>query len=345
MNVSSGNDNRVREQSNLCSCKNQTCIGLEWLPHHDEILRSWKKQAAINLWLALASKYRYDIINNWLTYPCIIISALTSIGIIGMDNIMWGKYAMSGLTLFSAILSAINKHYGAAEKSQEFYMRSKDYYSFIRELDYLLNLDVRERPMVYECLTRLRAAFDRIVDLQMEPPLEIIREYEKKFKPLEMSILGLQGEVITDDNDTIASSINDGAAMGTTTDSILTPPSLINKSMIALPKQSLVMMPYQLYTNPVTSVNPHLSRAFQSAALSPTSIQPRASIDSVFARNYNHPGLFPLASGTPFASHVPHIPGGESNSGILRKTVTSVKDSVIEESDLTAQCTKGLQTQ
>ena len=200
---------------------------IEWMEYHDDILRNWKKQAAINLWLALASKYRFDIINNWLTYPCIVISASTSIGILGLDKFEGGKYALSSVVLFSAILTAISKHFGAAEKSQEFYMRSKDYFAFIRELDYILSLHFNERNNVIETLTRLKAQFDRIMDQQLDPPLDVIRQYEQKFKPLDDSILQLNDELLDVDSDSLRDIKIDIESPATTPTNI--------------------MMPYQLY--------------------------------------------------------------------------------------------------
>lgn len=263
-----------------CTGSKKEAVVLTWQPYHEELMRSWKKQAAINLWLALASKYRYDIINNWLTYPCVIISAFTSIGIIGIESYVAGRYVMSGLTMFAAIMTAVNKHFGAAEKSHEFYMRSKDYYAFIREIDYLLTVSSAERPPVDECMMRLRSTFDRIVDLQLEPPLEIIREYEKKFRPLETSILDLQGEIIQDDDSMTISSKeshnDDGIATGLN--------GILNSNMMrttnkraSMPGQSIIMMPYQLYTHPITSVNPELAKSRRQNAGGA-----RASVESNF---------------------------------------------------------------
>lgn len=232
-----------------------------WEPHHDDLLRAWKKQAAINLWLALASKYRYDIINNWLTYPCIIISASTSIGILGIDFYTAGKYVMSTAIMASAILGAISKHFGAAEKSQEFYTRSKDYFALIRELDYLLGLHFEERGNVVEVLTRLKMQFDRILDLQLEPPLDIIRLYEQKFKPLENSLLDLQNEMRDED------AISDNSLSNI---AIQMPFTNVNK-------KSALFFPYQLYDN--------------TAVLSPSRLptSQRVSLESVFTNNVRIP--------------------------------------------------------
>lgn len=173
---------------------------MEWKEYHDNLLRQWRKHASISLWLSLASKYMYTRINNWLSYPVIVLSVGTSIGIAGLSCDPIGNYVMSGLTVLTAIFASINQHVKAAEKAHEFYMRAKDYYSLIREIDYILALDRSDRPEPNDTLLNLRNKFDKIIDQQYDFPLHIIREYEKKFRPIESAVFtDLEEEKITDD--------------------------------------------------------------------------------------------------------------------------------------------------
>ena len=180
----------------------------KWNESHDMLLKLWRKQASINLWLQLASNYYYTRMNDYLTYPAIIVSAATSIGVFGSDDSLKGKFAISILALLSGILTAINKHCRAAEKGQEYALRAKDYYTFIREIDFILSTSKEERPSMTETLERVKSAYDRIVDMQMEPPIHVIRDYEKKFRPLANSLFtDLQEELRVADS--TASSISD----------------------------------------------------------------------------------------------------------------------------------------
>lgn len=160
----------------------------KWDESHDNLLKLWRKQASINLWLQLASNYYYAKLNDYLSYPAIIVSAATSIGVFGSDNSLAGKFAISILALIAGTLTAINKHCRAPEKSQEFALRAKDYYTFIREIDFIMSTKREERPVMSETLERVKATYDRIVDMQMEPPIHVIRDYEKKFRPLSNSL-------------------------------------------------------------------------------------------------------------------------------------------------------------
>lgn len=164
----------------------------QWRLSHQALLHEWKRQAAVCLWLQIASHYHYSKINNWLTYPTVIITAFTSVGVWGIEGSEAGKYIMSSVSLFAGILATVSKHCRAAEKSNEYQLRSKEYLGIIREIDYILALDEDQRPEVGETLLRIRSAFDRIMDLQLDPPLSVIRLYEERFKSLESSMFGSQ---------------------------------------------------------------------------------------------------------------------------------------------------------
>lgn len=218
-----------------------------WKEEYDKILISWRKLSAINMWLSLASKSMYERINNWLAYPSIILSIFMSIGIIGIDtcNTPLGTYIIASVNLVAAILTTINKHMGAAEKSHEFYVRSKEYYAIIREIDYILSLNKNDRPEAYEVIVRLRADLEKIIDSQLDFPVRIIREYERKFRPLESSIfVDLEAEKL--DNQTAvnkpAASIPDERPMPLT-------PQGKHWNKFNRIQDSHILTPYQLYGN------------------------------------------------------------------------------------------------
>lgn len=239
----------------------------EWKQEHETILLSWRKIAAINMWLSLASKYMYERVNNWLAYPSVIMSVLTSIGVVGLDTCgdqSWANYLMSSVALVAAILTTINKHTGAAEKTHEFYVRSKEYYALIREIDYILALHIDDRPDAFETMVRLRAEMEKTIDNQMDFPLRIIREYEKKFKPVESSLfnMNLDSEKMEEGNKELDAVI--AFRQSNMYEPGSSPLQKMRQASIAerftAPRQkvrrSILMMPYQLY-NPVGMSSPY----------------------------------------------------------------------------------------
>ena len=165
-----------------------------WHDAHENLLKTWRRQASINMWLQTASSYYYRRMNGYLAYPSILLSAVTSIGVFGIDtcnNALGGKYITSCMSLASAFLIGINKHAQAAEKAQEFMLRSRDFYSMIRDIDVLLSTPKEERGTCSEIMTRMRSEFDRILNMSLDPPHHIILQYEKKFRALEQDLYDL----------------------------------------------------------------------------------------------------------------------------------------------------------
>lgn len=153
-----------------------------WKESMETILKSWRREASVNLWLQLASYYYYSSIADFLTYPSIVLSAGTSIGVFGLQDTLAGKYVASVLVLSAGVLTSLLKHSRASEKSQTFMLCSKDYYMLIRDIDYILTTEPADRASPTDVLQKVKITYDRIVDMQLDPPLHIIRKYNSKFK-------------------------------------------------------------------------------------------------------------------------------------------------------------------
>lgn len=161
------------------------CPSMYWHEGHNKLLQHWRKQASINLWLQIASNYYYLRINDWLSYPSILLSASLSIGVFGLGTGLPGQFVSAVLAMMAGILVAINKHVGSPEKAQAHMLRSKDYYGFVRYLDCLLSTSFEERNPMSETMLRIKDNFNRIVDMSLEPPLSVVRTYENRFRPIE----------------------------------------------------------------------------------------------------------------------------------------------------------------
>lgn len=175
-----------------------------WKPEHDRLLTTWRQQAAVNLWLQVGSSYYYRTLADWLAYPSIILSTITSISVFAtLQNSKVGPYVTSVMALVSGILVGINKHAKAAEKAESCTICSKEYYSLIREIDFILSTPTFERGSEKETLANIRTIFDKVVDMSLDPPLHIIRRYEQKFKPIETQLLNELESEMKDEDETV----------------------------------------------------------------------------------------------------------------------------------------------
>lgn len=176
-----------------------------WKPEHDELLATWRHQAAVNLWLQVGSSYYYRKLADFLAYPSIILSTITSISVFAtLQNSKIGPYLTSAMAMLSGILVGVNKHVKAAEKAECFSICSKEYYALIREIDFILSTPTFERAAKKETLANIQTTFDKVVEMSLDPPLHIIRQYENRFKPIETQLLHeLESEMKDDEEEMV----------------------------------------------------------------------------------------------------------------------------------------------
>jgi hypothetical protein len=131
----------------------------------------------------MASSYYYKRLNTFLAYPSIIVSTVASIGAFGFGQV--SKYVASSLSLLAAVLVALGQYTQSAQRAQDFVMRAKDFYAIIREIDFILSLPMTERENAPLTMSRVKVQFDRAVDMSLDPPIHIIRMYEKTYHSLD----------------------------------------------------------------------------------------------------------------------------------------------------------------
>lgn len=158
-----------------------------WEAAHEELLKSWRKEATINLWLQSSSSYYFQWFNNLLTYPSIAFGAATSVGLFVSENHVV-QYVLAGLSMLSAVMTAFNRQMRAAEKAEQYNLKARDYAAFIREINYTLTMNPEQRPNVREAITTMRIGIERISETQIEPPMHVVRRYERTHPSLENSL-------------------------------------------------------------------------------------------------------------------------------------------------------------
>jgi hypothetical protein len=163
------------------------CSTSDWDETHEALIKSWRKQACINIWLQQASSYYYERISVLTTYPCIFSSAFSATCIF-VSNHPAVRFVIAGLSLASCVLLATNRHSRAPEKAAQYSSTARDYASFIRYINFVSILAEVQKPPVKETISKLRADFDKINETQLDPPLYIIRAYEQNHKSIEASL-------------------------------------------------------------------------------------------------------------------------------------------------------------
>lgn len=160
-----------------------------WNEQHEEILKEWKAKCFVNLWLQDASSYFYTKLYNWLSYPVIIVSSLSSAALFSSDNLII-KYIVGVMTLSSGILTAITRQLKPGELHQQHSLTTRRYHNLIRSIDTCLSLTVPMRPQPSTFIEKIGLEIDTLAASQLDPPLKIIKQFEKKFGPLDRMLYG-----------------------------------------------------------------------------------------------------------------------------------------------------------
>lgn len=172
----------------------------QWTKEHEEILKEWKAKAFVYLWLQTKSCYHFLRINNWLSYTIIILSSIASATMFSIGStegtntigipIYVIQYITGLLTLLSAIFTGILRQLKPGEMYQEHANVAKKYNNLIRSIDVCLSLTsgLRSNPVTF--IERTCTELDHLANTQIEPPRNIIRNFEKIYGPLERVLYG-----------------------------------------------------------------------------------------------------------------------------------------------------------
>lgn len=161
----------------------------QWTKEHVDILKEWKAKCFVNLWLQDASAYHYASINNWLSYPIIVISTASSATLFATDNVIV-KYAVGILSLMSGIFASITRQMKPGEMHQQHTLTMRRYDSLIRHIDTCLSLtmDMRPHPTVF--IEKIGVEIDNLMEAQLNPPARVLKSFERVYGPLDRMLYG-----------------------------------------------------------------------------------------------------------------------------------------------------------
>lgn len=152
-----------------------------WLPQHEKLLAKWKAKLFVQMWLQERSMYFYRDLNNYLSYPIIVISSVSSATLLATKSEVI-KYFIGGLSLTTGILTAISRQMRPAELYQQHATATLRYQALIRTIDTCLSMPISMRdsdPKTF--LQKIELDMATLNENQVNPPPFIIRKFERKF--------------------------------------------------------------------------------------------------------------------------------------------------------------------
>lgn len=162
---------------------------MDWNEEHINILKEWKAKCFVNLWLQDRSAYYYWGMHNWLSYPVIVISSISSAALFSTDNEIV-KYFSASMALSAGILTAITRQMKPGELHQQYLITSRRYQNIIRTIDTCLSLaaDLRAQPATFIEKTGLE--LDSLSSTELGPPISVRKQFEIKYGPLDKILYG-----------------------------------------------------------------------------------------------------------------------------------------------------------
>jgi len=164
-------------------------VGELWSHHHIQILKQWKAKAFVQLWLHDNSIYYYMFINNWMSYPIILISTVCSAVVLINDSVIM-RIIIGAFSFVNAILTAVNRQLCPGSIMQEHFVMSKRYNNLIRNVDTCLCLTEAMRPHPSVFIERVGMEIDNLANNTLTPPGYVVKKFEKIFGTLDRMLYG-----------------------------------------------------------------------------------------------------------------------------------------------------------
>lgn len=176
----------------------------KWSPAHEHILKEWKAKAFAYLWLQTNSCYFHVSVYNWLAYVVIFASSFASAtmfsldtsryncGVVGLGGIPVSvvQYLVGSISLMAAILTGVIRQLKPGEMYQQHASIAKRYHTLIRSIDACLSLTSQLRPDPVTFIDKVGKELDNLANNQAEPPLSVVKKFEKIYGPLERILYG-----------------------------------------------------------------------------------------------------------------------------------------------------------
>jgi len=183
-----------------------------WCPKQEQLLVRWAEKAAGYRWLHNHARLHFKRVNDYMSYPSIVISSITGVGGFAVLNpagsenvqsatknkILIVQYLFAFLNVVGGILTSLSKFSQSSQLSEAHSVMCVQYSKFYRNIDMELSLDPEHRQDVIEFVNMCRQEYDRLLDDAPDIPANAIIEFNLEFPDKEnkpdvcngLSILG-----------------------------------------------------------------------------------------------------------------------------------------------------------
>ena len=165
-----------------------------WCPKQEKLLIGWAEKAAGYRWLHNYSRMFYKKQNDWLSYPCIIISSITGVGGFAVlspndqtmsdskkQQIIAVQYFFAFLNVLAGILTSVSKFNNSTKMMETHSAMCVQWSKFYRNIEMELSLETEHRGEVNEFVSKCRQEYDRLLDDSPDIPSNSIDAFNMTF--------------------------------------------------------------------------------------------------------------------------------------------------------------------
>lgn len=161
-------------------------------PHDDHIqniVRRWKAQVFVYMRLHNRSYYYYLRMYDWLSYPVIILSGVSSGTVLG-SCAPGTRYTSASLSILVIIFASLIRHIRPMELAQIHATSAQSFQVLLNGLQSFLLMPRDLRMNDNEFVQSMKLSIDDLVTRQIDAPASVLRDYEKKYGAVEEILYG-----------------------------------------------------------------------------------------------------------------------------------------------------------
>jgi hypothetical protein len=159
-----------------------------WTAEYDELVLHIRDRCFLNMQLQTQSSLYFQRINDVLTYPILILSAISSAALFTSDD-RYLRYVSASINVLNTVLITVVRNMKPDHQQQHYAECGKRYQEMIDNLDLLnaMSHNLRPSPEVY--LEKLANELSAVTQTQLQPPTFVMKVLERKFKSTVDSIM------------------------------------------------------------------------------------------------------------------------------------------------------------
>jgi hypothetical protein len=208
---------------------------LLWTKEYDELVLHVRDRCYLNMQMQTQSSYYFRRINDFLTYPILVLSAVSSAALLTSDN-EYLRYVSASINVFNTVLITVVRNMRPDNMQQQHAECGRRFQEIIDNLDMLnaMGHNLRPPPDIY--LEKIANEMSAIAQTQIPAPMYVMRLMERKFKTSIDNILyiDIQNHIRTK----LANRIN--TPRSTVDDGI---PSTPSRSMLSIHSPRIMLSP------------------------------------------------------------------------------------------------------